>query len=78
MIYFHSVANSKQQLFSEKNKDQTQSDSRLLPTVIHCWPCSRVLDQAYQMKAHFETLIEARALSRYPLISGGLKLDSNL
>ena len=35
MICFHSVANSKQQLFSEKNKDQTQSDSRLLTTVIH-------------------------------------------
>ena len=33
MICFHSVTNSKHQLFSEKNKDQTQSDSRLLTSV---------------------------------------------
>ena len=35
MICFLSVANSKQQLFIDKNKGQTQSDSRLLTTVIH-------------------------------------------
>ena len=54
MICFHSHANSKQQSYSEKNKDQTQSDSRFLTTV-GLWCCYAPVEEAFikSLKTNF-------------------------